>query len=148
MRLLELFSGTGSVGKPWRSAGHTVWDIDVDPRFNPEMCEDILQWNYRTLPFVPDVIWASPPCDQYARCRTRAKTPRNLILADRLVAKAIQIISYFQKLNPDLIWFIENGDSTMLWGREVAKDLTNYVVVDYCQFGGARLQKENAHSAF
>ena len=85
--------------------------------------------NYCGLP-TPDVIWASPPCDQYARCRTRAKKPRDLVGADKLVPKAIEIIKYFQELNPDLIWFIENGDSTMLWGRDVAKDLTNYVVVD------------------
>ena len=44
---------------------------------------------------------------QYARCRTRAKTPRNLALADRLAANTLANISYFQRLNPDLIFFIE-----------------------------------------
>ena len=147
MRLLELFSGTGSVGKPWREAGHEVISVDIDPRYNPEICEDILQFSYCKLD-IPDVIWASPPCDQYARCRTRAKTPRNLVLADKLVAKSIEIIQYFQKLNPELIWFIENGDSTMLWGREVAKNLTNYVILDYCQYNGPGYRKRTriAHS--
>ena len=114
--------------------------VDIDNRYNPEICDDILQVNYRDFP-TPDVIWASPPCDQYARCRTRAKTPRNLALADSLVAKAIEIIQYFKNLNPDLIWFIENGDSTMLWGRSVAKDLKTYVIVDYCQFKGPGYRK-------
>ena len=85
---------------------HEVISIDIDPCYNPEICEDILQLSYCKLP-IPDVVWASPPCDQYARCRTRAKTPRNLVLADSLVAKASEIITYFHKLNPDLIWFIE-----------------------------------------
>ena len=110
MRLLELFSGTGSVGKPWIEAGHEVISVDVDGRFGATIAGDILELNYKDLP-IPDVIWASPPCDQYARCRTRAKTPRNFKLADSLVAKAIEIIKYFEKLNPALIWFIENGDS-------------------------------------
>ena len=94
MRLLNIFSGTDSVAIPWREAGHEVISVDIHPRFNPEICEDILQLAYCQLP-TPDVIWASPDCSQYARCRTRAKTPRNLALADSLVAKAIEIITYF-----------------------------------------------------
>ncbi len=147
MKLLELFSGTGSVGKPWREAGHEVRSVDVDGRFGADIVEDILQLSYCKLQ-VPDVIWASPPCDQYARCRTRAKTPRNFGLADSLVAKALEIIQHFQRLNPDLIWFLENGDSTLLWGREVAKDLTKYVKLDYCSYQGAGYRKRTriAHS--
>ena len=132
MRLLELFSGTASVGKPWREAGHEVISVDVDSRYNPEICEDILQLPYCKLS-TPDVIWASCPCDQYSMARTRAKYPRNLRLADSLVAKTLEIIAYFEKENPDLIWFIENRNSTMLWEREVARNLTNYTVLDYCQ---------------
>ena len=32
--LLELFSGTGSVGKPFREAGWDVISVDLDGRFN------------------------------------------------------------------------------------------------------------------
>ena len=112
----------------------------------PTLC-DIRELAYCKLP-VPDVIWASPPCDQYARCRTRAQTPRNFALADSLVAKALEIIEQFQRLNPALIWFLENGDSTLRWGREVAKDLTKYVVLDYCRYGGPGYRKRTriAHS--
>jgi site-specific DNA-cytosine methylase len=147
MKLLNLFSGTDSVAKPWRDAGHAVISVDIDPRYNPEICEDILQLSYCKLS-TPDVIWASPPCDQYARCRTRAKTPRNLALADSLVAKAIEIIKYFSKLNPELVWFVENGQTTMLWGRPVGRGFTNYITLDYCQYGGPGYRKRTriAHS--
>ena len=134
MRLLNLFSGTDSVAKPWRQAGHEVISVDCDPTFNPEICDDILQTDYTKIP-IPDVIWSSPPCDQYSMARTRAKTPRNLVLADKLVARALEIIHYFEALNPKLIWFMENGNSTLLWKRAVAKDLTTYVKLDYCQYG-------------
>ena len=139
MKLLELFSGTGSVGRPWRENKHDVISVDIDPRYQPEICEDILQLSYCKLD-TPDVIWASPPCDQYSRARTRGG-PRNFVLADSLVAKAIEIIKHFEKLNPSLIWFIENGDSTLLWGRDVAKELTNYVVLDYCAYHGPGYRK-------
>ena len=146
MRLLNLFSGTDSVAIPWRENNHEVINVDIDPRYRPEICEDILQLSYCQLP-TPDVIWSSPPCDQYSRARTRAKQPRNLALADSLVAKAIEFIKYFQKLNPDLIWFLENGQ-TMLWERDVARSLTNYDVLDYCQYNGPGYRKRMriAHS--
>ena len=134
---------------PFRNAGHTVFEVDVDPTFTPDYCGDILLWDYKNLDFIPDIIWASPPCDQYSMARTRAKTPRNLVLADKLVAKALEIIEYFEQQNPDLIWFVENGNSTLLWGREVAKSLVlgSYVVLDYCQYGKLyRKRTRIAHS--
>ena len=146
MKLLELFSGAGSISKPWREAGHEVVSVDIDSRFHPEICEDILQWSYVKLEFIPDVIWASPPCTEYSRAKTTGP-PRNLTLADQLVAKALKIIKYFRKLNPELIWFLENGDSTLLWKRDVAKELTDYVRLDYCQYGTLyRKRTRIAHS--
>ena len=147
MRLLELFSGTGSVGLPFRRNNHEVIAVDIDSRFGCEIQEDILQLDYTKLP-TPDVIWASCPCDQYSPARTRAKTPRNLALADSLVARTLEIIEHFQKLNPALMWFIENGNTTMLWRRPVAKDLTKFVVLDYCQYNspGYRKRTRIAHS--
>ena len=136
MKLLELFSGTGSVGKPWREAGHEVIAVDIDGRYNPEICEDILQLSYCRLP-TPDVIWASVPCEQYSRARTTGRQPRNFKLADALAGRTWEIIKYFMKLNPDLLWFIENPDSSLLWGREVASEFAPQVRLDYCQYGAA-----------
>ncbi len=136
MKLLELFSGTGSVGKPWREAGHEVTAVDSDGRYNPEIVCDILQWSYCECE-VPDVIWASIPCEQFSRARTRARLPRNFKLADALAGRTWEIIQYFLKLNPDLLWFIENPDSSLLWGREVASEFAPQVRLDYCQYGTA-----------
>ena len=155
MKLLELFSGTGSVGRPWREASHEVISVDADGRFGAEIVEDLLRWSYSSLTSgenlieqIPDAIWSSPPCVMYSRARTRAKTPRNFALADSLVAKAKEIIKYFQQINPDLVWFIEIGNNTLLWDREVANDLTNFVVADYCKFSGPGYRKRTriAHS--
>ena len=94
MRLLELYSGTGSVGAPWRKAGHEVISVDIDNRYNPTFQEDILKWSYSKCE-VPDVIWASVPCEHYSCARTRARRPRNFELADALAGRAWEIIQYF-----------------------------------------------------
>jgi hypothetical protein len=134
MRLLEIFSGTGSIGKPWREAGHDVISIDIEGRYNPEICEDILQLSYQDLP-VPDVIWASPPCQQYSIARSKAKVPRQLQKADALAKRAWEIIQFFRVLNSNLLFFIENPDSSLLWKREVAIPFTPQIRLDYCAFG-------------
>ena len=140
MLLLELFSGTGSVGKPWRAMGHDVISVDLDGRYAPEVCCDILRWSYCTCP-VPDVIWASCPCEVYSVARTRARKPRNFELADSLVRKTWEIIVYFLRLNPDLLWFVENPASSLLWRRRVAESLGSPVCLDYCQYGSPGYRK-------
>ena len=62
LRVLELFSGTGSVSTAFRSAGHEVISLDTDPRGAPTICQNILDWNFKTLPRGHfDAIWASCP---------------------------------------------------------------------------------------
>ena len=132
--LLELFSGTGSVGRAWRENDHKVVAVDIDPRYNPEICENILTFDYKALE-TPDFIWASCPCEQYSCARTTAKTARNFELADALVARTIEIIKHFQGLNPELGWFVENPDTSLLWSRAVAWDLYPRVRLSYCAYG-------------
>ena len=109
--LLELFSGTGSVGRAFARRGWEVVSLDRDPT---PICADILQWDYRA--YAPDhfrVVWASPDCTQHSRARTTARTPRDLEGADALVLKALEIIRYFS----DCTWFIENPQTGLLKTR-------------------------------
>ena len=130
--LLELFSGTGSVGRPFRRAGWDVISVDLDSRYNPEVVCDIMDWDYSQCP-TPDVIWASPPCVLYSCARTRAQTC-DLAQADALVARTLEIIRYFTGLNPDLKWFMENPDTGKMKGRPLVQELP-FVVLDYCMYG-------------
>jgi hypothetical protein len=101
MRLLELFSGTGSVGDVFTERGWQVVSVDIAPAPGA-VCDieaDILTLSPREIEEEYgrfDCIWASPPCTQYSRARTTAKTPRNLTLADSLVQKAIDFIEELQ----------------------------------------------------
>ena len=69
MRLLELFKGTGSIGK-WCEKAHPDWDVvslDILPKFKPTICSDIMDWDYKTYPTgYFDIIWASPECKVYS----------------------------------------------------------------------------------
>jgi len=47
MRLLELFSGTGSVRKAVGDKFEEVVSIDILAKFNPTEVSDILTWDYK-----------------------------------------------------------------------------------------------------
>ena len=71
MRLLELFAGTGSIGKVFRAGGVQVTSLDITG--DPDIKESILTWDYKSFPpGTFQVIWASPPCTMFSRARTTA----------------------------------------------------------------------------
>ena len=80
-RVLELFSGTASIGRAFQAAA---------------FCCDILLWDFRAT-FSPgyfQFIWASPVCTEYSRALTTR--PRRLLEGDALVLRTIEIIAYFE----------------------------------------------------
>ena len=93
--LLELFSGTHSVGKAFAELGWDVISLDNDPTTNPTICCDIMCWDYKVC-FPRDFfqhIHASPPCTEYSIAKTRGV--RDLFSADTLVERVKEIIAYF-----------------------------------------------------
>jgi hypothetical protein len=127
------------VGEPFRRNGHEVIAVDIDGKCNPDIVCDILEWHYNSLPWVPDILWSSPPCTEYSIAKTRGI--RNLELADSIVNKFIEIRDYFLTINPNMLWFCENGASTHLWNRGVAATLYPRVTLSYCQYDGPGYQK-------
>ena len=73
MRLLELFSGTGSVRKAVGHLFDEIVSIDILQKFEPTEVADILKWDYKKYP--PgyfDVVWSTA---QYC---TRTQTDREI----------------------------------------------------------------------
>jgi site-specific DNA-cytosine methylase len=102
--MLELFSGTGSVGKVFGADGWEVVSLDINPKANATIYADIRTWDYtvfETSHF--DVVWAIPVCTHYSRARTTANAPRDLVWADSLVLRALEIREYFKPK----FWFLE-----------------------------------------
>jgi hypothetical protein len=127
--LLELFSGTGSVGRSFRARGWDVFSVDIDAAAKPTLVANVLDLQLDALPLRIDCIWASPPCTHYSRARTKAKTPRDLEGSDTIVQKVLDIVEWY-----GVPWFMENPESGLLKGREVVAGLPMRVV-DYCKYG-------------
>ena len=131
--LLELFSGTGSMGRAFEDIGWEVTSVDLNYKSCPTIHSDVLELTAGEVLEYGNVtlIWASPPCTMYSVARTYAKTPRDLEGSDRLVAKVLDLAD---ELN--CYYIIENPHSGLLKTRPVVQGIP-MKVVDYCRYGAA-----------
>ena len=126
MNLLELFSGSGSVGKIARDLGFNVISLDLK---NANINTDILKWNYKEFDKGHfNFIWASPPCTEYSIAKTTGI--RNIEYANSIVLKTLEIIDYFKPK----YWVIENPQTGLLKMQPFMSGL-KYNDVDYCKYG-------------
>jgi site-specific DNA-cytosine methylase len=141
IRVLELFSGTGSVSKVCNKLG---WEsVSVDMILPADHKCDIMDFDYKQYPKdYFQIVWGSPPCVNYSKLqeshlgRNRKGVPftkemwlKNMEESDKLVLKTFEIIEYF---NPDM-WFVENPQTGYLKTRDIMKD-KSYYDVDYCMY--------------
>lgn len=66
MKVLDLFAGLGGWSEPFREHGHDVLTLDNDPAFGCDLTLDVMRFDPRSLPWRPDVILASPPCERFS----------------------------------------------------------------------------------
>jgi hypothetical protein len=148
VKVLELFAGTGSVGSFVNTLPNArAWSVDINAEtagHAPTKVADILLLRFAELKFVPDIIWASPPCQTFSimagnKHRTIADmTPRTEAAeqGDRILEQTAKIISHFQSINPNLLWYMENPQGRMRHS-ELLEGLPTHrrVEVSYCKYG-------------
>jgi hypothetical protein len=128
-RALDLFCGRKSATKVLMDHGYQVESLDIDPKRQPSICKNVLEWEYKKFPrgFF-DIIVASPPCTEYSAAKTKG-VRRDEELADPLVRKTLEIISYFQPP----VWWLETPRNGRLTKKPFMQNLS-HVDVDYCRF--------------
>jgi len=150
MLILELFSGTKSIGKVFEKEGHQVISVDIDSHFNPTHNISILDFDYKQYDRF-DYIHASPPCRwfsslQMAQYDKMRMIDGSLVYYDRefnkmmvetesdiFVKKALEIINYFKPS----YWTIENPYSTNPFALHKRPYMSEYKfsIGDYCMYG-------------
>ena len=143
MILIDICSGTGSVSRALRGLfpDATIYSIDILPSCDFKLddkhthfVDDIRNFDFAAVleGQRPDFIWMSPPCTQYSRARSNAKTPRDFELADSIVAACMRIVD---QLCPAK-FALENPDTGYLKKRDVIQSWSHfYRRTSYCMFG-------------
>lgn len=142
MKVLELFAGSCSFSKIAKEMGHEVFTSDIEPFDGIDYVVDILEFDYRKLPWQPDVVWASPPCTGFSVSAIGKnwkiidgvyvpQTP-TAKLGIELVKRTVFLIDF---LDP-YYWFMENPRG-MLRKLELIP-CGERTTVTYCQYGDSR----------
>tara|TARA_R100001086_G_C11837695_1_gene258278 strand:+ start:422 stop:1027 length:606 start_codon:yes stop_codon:yes gene_type:complete len=129
VNVLELFCGTKSVGKVCEKFGWNSVSVDIDEKCKPTHLCNIMDFDYMQYPKdYFKIIWASPPCTEYSKAKTRGI--RDIEGANKILLKTFEIIYYF---NCDY-YFIENPQTSLLKNQPFMKGLP-FVDGDYCMYG-------------
>ena len=145
MKVLELFAGSRSIGKACEELGHEVFSTDINDFDGIDYVCDIRDFRVSDCPFVPDVIWASPPCTSFSvasigRHWNKDRTPKtdNAIKGMNMVKKTLEIIQHYTWHNPRLYYYIENPRGMLRKMDFMPNDFRK--TVTYCQYGDSRMK--------
>jgi len=136
--MLDLFAGLGGWSKPFIERGHEVCRVDWDKRFELEIVADITTLKPSDLPWKPDVILASPPCETFSVASighhwNRANEPKTeeAVYGQELVKATVRLI---QEISPRFA-IIENPRGML---RKLGLIPAKRITVWYCHFGEMR----------
>ena len=139
VKILELFAGTKSFSNT--AIGAQVFTSDIDEQFNTDYCVSILDFDTSKVPFKPDIIWASPPCEGFSVASighhwNTDNTPKTdkARQSVKMVEKTLQIID---QLKPK--YFVIENPRGKLRKLPIMDDLKRYTVT-YCQYGDTRMK--------
>lgn len=149
LKILELFAGSRSIGKVADARGHRVFSSDFEEFEDIDYVEDILEFNPDYVPFIPDVIWASPPCETFSVASIgrhwvkgevfTPKTERSE-LGVAILFRTLEIINYYITKNPNLVWYVENPRGKMRKAPYWKNIRHTRHTVTYCQYGDTRMK--------
>jgi len=114
--IVELFAGSRSFSQIADKLGHKTFSVDWENYDNIDLVTDISKMTIYDVPFIPDIVWASPDCSTYsiASCSTHRnaedKSPKTEYAKECDITNQyfIGLIKQWLKINPNMVFFIEN----------------------------------------
>lgn len=142
IKVLELFAGSRSIGRAAESLGMQVFSVDWQAFDGIDLSIDIGQLTADQVPFVPDIVWASPDCTTYTvaaiyhhRNGTEPKTDYAR-KCDEVNQHFISLIKHWLTINPCMVFFIENPRG-MLRKMPFMQEFKRHTIW-YCRYGDTR----------
>lgn len=153
LNALELFCGEGIVTQEFCERKFNVKSIDINSDSYATNVLDIRTARYKDIGFVPDFIWASPPCTTFSNLA--GGTHRNVAAGEfeksqeahdhnDLFSQMVYLMKWAKSKNPHLIVVIENPQAQMQKSPDMIDFMETFglhkATVNYCAFG--RLDKK------
>jgi site-specific DNA-cytosine methylase len=145
MNVLELFAGSRSIGNVADDLGCNVFSVDINNFKNINLVKDIEFLSPKDIPFIPDVIWASPPCTTFSIAAISHHRPTNnklsefALKSDRLVKKTLELIKHY-----NCIYYIENPRG-LLRKQKYMLGIPK-TTIWYCKYGDNRAKPTDIFS--
>jgi site-specific DNA-cytosine methylase len=143
INLLELFAGSRSIGNAAEELGINVFSVDWTPYEKIDLAIDIEELQKNDVPFIPDIIWASPDCTTYSIAsvsthRTNSIEPKSDYAkkCDAVNMHWIKLLKEWLSINPNMVFFIENPRG-MLRKMPFMQEFTRHTIW-YCTYGDDR----------
>lgn len=142
MRVLELFAGSRSIGKQAEQMGMQVFSVDWQKFEGINLAVDIENLSLTDVPFIPDMVWASPDCTTYTIAaishHRNGVEPKSDYAkkCDNVNQHFINLINEWLSVNPNMVFFIENPRG-MLRKMPFMKHFNRHTIW-YCQYGDDR----------
>lgn len=146
MKILELYAGSRSFSKVAETLGFETFTTDIKALESIDYVCDILDFKTEFVPFIPDIIWASPDCAVWSKSagnihfNTKSLKPKTdkAIKAFEIIEKTLEIIFHFLEQNPNLKYYIENPQGKLskhLRPGTLFCKIPRLVKIDQCQYG-------------
>ena len=142
IKVLELFAGSRCIGKTAEELDMQVFSVDWQPFEDIDYVGDVENMNIKDVPFIPDVVWASPDCTTYtiaAISKHRNKTEPKTEYAkkcDKVNTHFISMIKEWLVINPNMKFYIENPRG-MMRKMPFMQEFKRHTIW-YCKYGDNR----------
>jgi hypothetical protein len=145
MKTIELFAGTGSFSKVIHGYGFSTFQTDYEEIDGQDLVADIRTLTIKDFPYIPDILWASPPCEGFSVAsigRNWGGGYRGYDPKSDSARRSIELVQHAVRLIEELKptwWFIENPRGVLRKLDLIPKDAIRHTVT-YCQYGDTRMK--------